>query len=43
VCIAADETSVKPMILVPRLTVEQEVYETGYTPDRVMVEYQENG
>jgi hypothetical protein len=42
VCIAADGTFVKPMVIVPRLTVEQEVYEIGYTPDLVMLEYQEN-
>jgi hypothetical protein len=43
VCIAVDGTLVKPIIIVPRLTVEQEVYEIGYTPDRVILEYQENG
>jgi hypothetical protein len=31
------------MVIVPRLTMEQEVYEIGYTPDRVMLEYQGNG
>jgi hypothetical protein len=41
--IAADGTFVKPIAIVPRLWVEQEVYEIGYTPDRVMLEYQENG
>jgi hypothetical protein len=41
--IAADETFVKPMITVPRLTVEQERYEIACAPDRVMMECQENG
>jgi hypothetical protein len=40
--IAADGTFVEPMVIVPRLTVEQEVYEIGYDPDRIMLEHQEN-
>jgi hypothetical protein len=43
VCIAADGTFVRLLVIVPRLTVDQEVYEIRYTPDRVMLEYQENG
>jgi hypothetical protein len=38
-----DGPFVKPMVIVPRLTVEHEVYEIEYTPDRVMLEYQETG
>jgi hypothetical protein len=43
VCIAGNGTSPKRMIIVPRLTFEQGVYEIGSTPDHAMVEYQENG
>jgi hypothetical protein len=41
-CIAADGIFLKPMAVIPCLTVKQEVYEIGYTPNRVMLEYQED-
>jgi hypothetical protein len=43
VCIAADGTFVQSMVIVPRHTLEQKLYEIGYTPDCVLLEHQENG
>jgi hypothetical protein len=34
---------VQSVVIVPRHTLEQELYEIGYTPDRVLLEHQENG
>jgi hypothetical protein len=42
-CIAADGSSLVPLIIVPRKTIEVELFEVGYTPDKVLVRFQENG
>jgi hypothetical protein len=31
------------MVIIPGHTMKQELYEIGYTPDRVLLEHQENG
>lgn len=41
--IFADGTYLKPTIVVPRKTVEIELYHNGYTPDKVQIYTQENG
>jgi hypothetical protein len=35
--IAADGASLRPMVVVPRLTTETELYEHGYPPDKAIV------
>ena len=41
--IAADGSTITPAVIVPRKTIEMELFENGYTPDKVMLAYQENG
>ena len=41
--ICADGTSIKPGVAIPRKTVELELMENGYTPDKISITYQENG
>jgi hypothetical protein len=41
--IAADETGLKPLIIVPRLTIERELYFWRYEVTKVIFEYQEHG
>jgi hypothetical protein len=43
VCVSASGASLQPLILVPRATTEQELYEIGYTPDKLHLAHQENG
>ena len=42
-CISADGESINPGITVPRSTIEVELLESGYTPDKVCITHQENG
>ena len=42
-CIFADGSYLKPLIVVPRKTIEKELYDIGITPDKAMICYQENG
>ena len=42
-CIFADGTFIKPLIIVPRKTIELELFDIGLTPDKVIVMFQENG
>ena len=41
--ICADGTTLPPAIVVPRKTVETELLDCGYTPDKVCMGYQESG
>jgi hypothetical protein len=41
--IAADGTTLTPMIIVQRETIEAEMYQAGYTPEKVMYAHQPNG
>ena len=41
--IAADGSTITPAVIVPHKTIEMELFENGYTPDKVMLAYQENG
>jgi hypothetical protein len=41
--IAQDGTGLKPLIIVPRLTIERELYFWGYEVTKVIFEYQEHG
>jgi hypothetical protein len=43
VCIAADRHSLTPMVIIPRKTVEIELYECGFVPDAYSFVWQENG
>ena len=43
VCIAADGTFLKPLIIITRKTAELEIFNVGYTPNRTILCYQENG
>jgi hypothetical protein len=43
VCISASGTSLPPLIIVQRKTTEQELYDIGYTPDKVGLTHQESG
>jgi hypothetical protein len=42
-CISADGSVVKPLMIVSRKTSELELYEIGYTPDKVTLRFQESG
>jgi hypothetical protein len=42
-CICADGSTLKPLMIVARKTSEIELYEIGYTPDRVTLKFQESG
>jgi hypothetical protein len=42
-CICADGSTVKPLLIVSRKTSELELYEIGYTPEKVNLRYQESG
>jgi hypothetical protein len=42
VCISAAGSALPPLIIVQRATTEQELYEVGYTPDKVRLAHQEN-
>jgi hypothetical protein len=42
VCIAADGTFVQQIVIVPCHTLEQNLYEINYTPNRALLERQEN-
>ena len=42
-CISADGGTINPGIVVPRSTIELELLEAGYTPDKVCLTHQENG
>jgi hypothetical protein len=35
-CVAADGSSLVPFIILPRETVDEEIFRAGYTPDKVM-------
>lgn len=41
--ICADGSIITPGIVTPRKTIELELYESGYTPDKVYLDHQENG
>jgi hypothetical protein len=41
--IAADGTGLKPLIIVPRLTIERELFFWGYELTKVIFEYEEHG
>jgi hypothetical protein len=43
VCIAADGTSLTPMVIVQRSTAELELFEVGYTPNQRKFADRENG
>lgn len=40
--VSASGDTLKPMVILPRKTIEAELYEVGYTPDKVLAVYQEN-
>jgi hypothetical protein len=42
-CISAGGGYLKPLIIVPRKSVETELYNLGFTPNNVMIKSQENG
>ena len=42
-CIAADRSSLKPFVIVPRKTIEIELLLNGYTNEKVEIVFQENG
>jgi hypothetical protein len=42
-CISAAGANLPPLIIVPRATTEQELYEIGYIPDKVLLRHQANG
>jgi hypothetical protein len=42
-CIVANGRAPKPLIVIPRKTIEFELYECGFTPDRCHILFQENG
>ena len=42
-CIAADGSSLKPFVIVPRRTMEREIILNGYTSEKVTIVHQPNG
>ena len=42
-CIFADQTTAVPLVVLSRKTIEKELYDFGFTPEKVMFAYQENG
>jgi hypothetical protein len=42
VCISACGTTLPPLIIVQRKTTEHELYDIGYTPDKLSLAHQEN-
>lgn len=42
-CVAADDTSLKPMIIISRKTLENALKEAGYNEENVTIVHQENG
>lgn len=42
-CIFGDGTSIPPLIIISRKTLDKELYDKGYTPDKCMFAYQNNG
>jgi hypothetical protein len=35
-CISADGSTLKPFVILPRETIDEEIYRAGYTPDKVI-------
>jgi hypothetical protein len=35
-CIAADGSALKPFVILPRETIDEDIYRAGYTPDKVV-------
>jgi hypothetical protein len=35
-CIAVDGSVVKPFVILPRETIDEEIFRAGYTPDKVV-------
>jgi hypothetical protein len=35
-CVAADGSSLKPFVILPRETVDEEIYRAGYTEEKVV-------
>ena len=42
-CVAADDTSLKPMIIISRKTLENALKEAGYNEENVTIVHRENG
>jgi transposase len=42
-CIVASGRALKPLIVIPRKTIEIDLYECGFTPDTCHILFQENG